>query len=78
MKFKDTFLAKALSEKGEPSSKRLAGFLIITFALTMELLTLIIRCFQVDFEGLGFDTFGVLLFAGLTSLGISQIGKIKN
>jgi type IV secretory pathway TrbL component len=75
MNFINTFIGKALSEKGEPSSKRLAGFVIIVFALTMELFTLFIRCFQADFTGIGFDVFGSLLVAGLTSLGISQIGK---
>lgn len=77
MKFSDSFLGRSLSEKGEPSSKRLTGFVIISFALLMELLTLIINTFR-DVDGLGYDVLVTLLLAGLTSLGISEIKNLRS
>jgi len=76
MSFQETFIGQALSEKGNPSSKRLTGFIMIIFALLMELLTLILNVFT-DVNGMGYDVFVTLLISGLTSLGISQLGKIQ-
>lgn len=83
MSFSKSFLGRALSDKDEPSSKRLTGFIMIMFALVMEFFTLLIQIITLfiegkDFEGgLGYDVFVTLLAAGLTALGISQFGKIQ-
>ncbi len=59
------FLGKALSESnGQPSSKRIIGFVIIVF-------TMIIYSFQ----GMEYEFFVTWLSSGLISLGISGIEK---
>lgn len=77
MKFSESFIGRAASEKGEPSSKRLTGLGLVGFAMLMEFLTLIINLFNQEIEGLGYDVFLTLLMCGLGALGISQVGKIQ-
>lgn len=77
MKFSESFIGRALSDSGDPSSKRLTGFIMIMFALVMEFLTLLIHVFNKEVDGMGYDVFITLLAGGLTALGISQFGKIQ-
>ncbi|MGB0977582.1 MAG: hypothetical protein ACPGSG_11415 [Prolixibacteraceae bacterium] len=77
MSFFESFVGKALTEDGKPSSKRLTGFIMIMFALVMEFITLLIHLFNKEIEGMGYDVFVTLLVSGLAALGISQVGKIQ-
>ncbi len=58
------FIGRALSEKGEPSSKRITGFVIIVF-------TMVIYATQ----GMPYNFFITWLGSGLIALGISGLEK---
>lgn len=76
MSFFKSFLGQALSDKGEPSSKRLIGYSLVAFALMMEFITLILSVCIKDFDGgLGYDIFITLIGSGLIALGISGAEK---
>jgi len=61
---KGNFFINALSDNGQPSSKRLVGFLIIIFTMVMY-----------AFKGMDYEFFVTWLGSGLVSLGISGIEK---
>lgn len=75
--FSQTFLGKSLADKGEPSSKRLSGFILLICALVMEFLTLTVQIFNPEYEGVDIFLFDSLLVSGLTALGISAAQRIK-
>lgn len=58
------FIGAALSNKGEPSSKRLAAFIVLIFTLIVE-----------GFRGLDYDTLITFLGFVVVSLGISGLEK---
>ena len=68
-----SFLSKALSHEGTPSSKRLAAFMVLTVTLLLE----IISAFSSKFEGIDFDTLVTFLIFAATALGMTEFGKIS-
>ena len=63
-----TFISKALSENGEPSSKRLVGFILVFYALII---------FTIKGNEIDFEFFISLLGSGLAALGITTFNKKK-
>ena len=59
-----TYIGMALSDKGEPSSKRIIGFVIIIFTMLVYSL-----------KGMEYEFFITWLSSGLIALGISGIEK---
>lgn len=60
------FIGKTLSDKGEPSSKRVAAFMVLIFTLIIE-----------GVRGLDFETLVTFLSFSAVALGISEISKLK-
>lgn len=60
------FIGKVLSHQGEPSSKRVAAFMVLAFTLLID-----------GTKGLEFDTLITYLGFAATCLGISEISKLK-
>lgn len=58
------FIGRALSNNGEPSSKRLAAFMVLLFTLCIE-----------AWKGIAFDTLVVFLGFVVTALGITGLEK---
>lgn len=58
------FIGGALSDKGEPSSKRLAAFIVLSFTLIVE-----------AWKGMEYDTLITFLGFVVVSLGISGLEK---
>ncbi len=69
-KFSDTFMGRALSDKGEPSSKRVIGTLMIIFVCFLYSIH-VVKTGDIEIE-----FFASLLAGGLASLGISEASKI--
>ena len=61
-----TYIGKALSDNGEPSSKRIIGFIIIIFTMLVYSL-----------KGMEYEFFVTWLSSGLIALGISGIEKFR-
>lgn len=60
------FIASVLSDKGEPSSKRVAAFIVLLFTLAVY-----------AWRGMEFDTLITFLVFVATSLGISGMEKFR-
>ncbi len=60
------FIASVLSDKGEPSSKRVAAFTVLVFTLIVY-----------AWKGMDFDTLVTFLVFVATSLGISGMEKFR-
>jgi len=63
--FSESFLGRALSNYGEPSSKRMVGFLIVFFTMLVY-----------AFKGMDYEFFVTWLGSGLIALGISAGEKL--
>jgi hypothetical protein len=67
------FFGKALSDNGQPSSKRLAAFMVLIFVFIMEGFKLF-----GDLAGFTYDTMVTFLFFSAASLGLTTFEKFAS